>query len=93
MAIDNYIFPAEGAYPYQHDLKDVEFHLLDTGHFALEEDGSAIADHIRRFLTTHREHQANRLVTNSFGWETMSIKSNCHSTITTYKAVLLNQLI
>lgn len=44
------IFPAEGAHPYQRDLKNVELHLLDTGHFALEEDGAAIAGHIRRFL-------------------------------------------
>lgn len=44
------IFPAEGAYPYKRDLKDIDFHLLDTGHFALEEDGDVIADHIRRFL-------------------------------------------
>jgi pimeloyl-ACP methyl ester carboxylesterase len=50
---NDYIFPAEGAYPYQRDLKDVEFHLLNTGHFALEEDGEAIADHIHRFMTTH----------------------------------------
>ncbi len=28
----------------------IEFHLLDTGHFALEEDGDVIAAHIRRFL-------------------------------------------
>jgi pimeloyl-ACP methyl ester carboxylesterase len=49
---NDYIFPAEGAYPYQRDLKDVEFHLLDTGHFALEEDGEAIATHIRQFLTS-----------------------------------------
>jgi pimeloyl-ACP methyl ester carboxylesterase len=49
---NDYIFPADGAYPYQRDLKDVEFHLLDTGHFALEEDGDAIADHIRQFMTT-----------------------------------------
>jgi pimeloyl-ACP methyl ester carboxylesterase len=48
----DYIFPAEGAYPYQRDLKDVEFHLLDTGHFALEEDGDAIANHITQFLTS-----------------------------------------
>jgi hypothetical protein len=27
-------------------------HLLDTGHFALEEDGDVIAEHIKRFLTT-----------------------------------------
>ena len=44
------IFPAEGAHPYRRDLKDIEFHLLDTGHFALEEDGEAIAAHIRKFL-------------------------------------------
>ncbi len=47
------IFPAEGAYPYKRDLKNVEFHLLDTGHFALEEDGGVIADDIRRFLRTN----------------------------------------
>lgn len=44
------IFPAEGAYPYQRDLKNVQLHLLDTGHFALEEDGATIANHIRKFL-------------------------------------------
>jgi hypothetical protein len=33
--------------------KRIELHLLDTGHFALEEDGDVIAGHIRRFLTTH----------------------------------------
>jgi pimeloyl-ACP methyl ester carboxylesterase len=49
---NDYIFPAEGAYPYQRDLKDVEFHLLDTGHFALEEDGDAIANYIAQFLTS-----------------------------------------
>ncbi|GAB4376227.1 MAG: alpha/beta hydrolase [Elainellaceae cyanobacterium] len=48
---NDYIFPAEGAYPYQRDLKDVEFHLLDTGHFALEEDGEAIETYMRQFLT------------------------------------------
>ncbi|UBF30382.1 alpha/beta hydrolase (plasmid) [Kovacikia minuta CCNUW1] len=49
---NDYIFPAEGAYPYQRDLKDVEFHLLDTGHFALEEDGDAIANYIGQFLAS-----------------------------------------
>jgi pimeloyl-ACP methyl ester carboxylesterase len=44
------IFPAEGAEPYRRDLKDLELHLLDTGHFALEEDGDAIARLMRRFL-------------------------------------------
>jgi pimeloyl-ACP methyl ester carboxylesterase len=46
----DHIFPAEGAYPYRRDLNDVEFHLLDTGHFALEEDGPTIAGLIRDFL-------------------------------------------
>ncbi|MFB3090678.1 MAG: alpha/beta fold hydrolase [Gammaproteobacteria bacterium] len=44
------IFPAAGAHPYKRDLKVVDFHLLDTGHFALEEDSEVIAAHIRRFL-------------------------------------------
>ncbi len=48
---NDYIFPAEGAYPYKRDLKHLEFHLLDTGHFALEEDGQIIAKYIRNFLT------------------------------------------
>ena len=47
------IFPPEGAYPYQRDLKTLEFHLLDTGHFALEEDGERIADLMRTFLKAH----------------------------------------
>ena len=44
------IFPAEGAHPYKRDLTDLEFHLLETGHFALEEDGDVIAELIRSFL-------------------------------------------
>lgn len=44
------IFPAEGAFPYKRDLKNVDFNLLDTGHFALEDHCDVIAGHIRRFL-------------------------------------------
>jgi pimeloyl-ACP methyl ester carboxylesterase len=47
------IFPAAGANPYKKDLKTLEFHLLDTGHFALEEDGIVIADTMRKFLDKH----------------------------------------
>ena len=47
---NDYIFPADGAFPYKRDLKNVEFNLLDTGHFALEEDGQIIATKIREFL-------------------------------------------
>ncbi|BAY21162.1 alpha/beta hydrolase fold protein [Calothrix sp. NIES-2100] len=45
-------FLVEGAYAYKRDLKNLEFHLLDTGHFALEEDGDAIANYIEQFLTS-----------------------------------------
>jgi len=46
------VFPASGAYPYQKDLEVLDFNLLDTGHFALEELGDVIAAHIRRFAAT-----------------------------------------
>ncbi|MBC8135272.1 MAG: alpha/beta hydrolase [Fibrella sp.] len=44
------IFPAAGAEPYKRDLKNLEYHLLDTGHFALEEDGVKMAALMRNFL-------------------------------------------
>lgn len=37
-------------HPYKRDLKDLEFHMLDTGHFALEENGDVIATEILNFL-------------------------------------------
>ena len=43
------IFPEEGAHPYKRDLTDLEFHLLNTGHFALEEYGHEIAQRIIAF--------------------------------------------
>ena len=51
---NDYIFPAEGAYPYKRDLNNVDFHLLNTGHFALEEEGEAIAQHIREFYKKNK---------------------------------------
>src|SRR5262245_38670448 len=47
------ISPAPGALAYKCDLTQFEVHLLDIGHFALEEDGPLIADHVRRFLAIH----------------------------------------
>lgn len=47
---NDHIFPEAGAHPYQRDLTDLEFHLLDTGHFALEEYGSQIAEQMLTFL-------------------------------------------
>lgn len=47
---NDYIFPPDGAHPYKKDLNNIEFHLLDTGHFALEEEGDVIADLMLSFL-------------------------------------------
>lgn len=55
------IFPAEGAHPYKRDLKDLEFHLLDTGHFALEEDGDLIAGLMVSFLDRKVKAREDRL--------------------------------
>lgn len=44
------IFPAEGAHPYKRDLPDAEIHLLDTGHFALEDKADEMIPLIRDFL-------------------------------------------
>ena len=44
------IFGAAGAEAFQRDLPDGEYHLLDTGHFALETHGDEIAGYIRDFL-------------------------------------------
>jgi pimeloyl-ACP methyl ester carboxylesterase len=44
------IFPAEGAHAYLRDLPDAELHLLDSGHFALEDEGRDIARLMRDFL-------------------------------------------
>jgi pimeloyl-ACP methyl ester carboxylesterase len=51
---NDYIFPAEGAHPYKRDIKNVDFHLLNTGHFALEEKGEEIAKHIDKFLRKNK---------------------------------------
>ncbi|OWQ44572.1 hydrolase [Roseateles noduli] len=44
------IFPPAGAHPYLRDLPKAELHLLDTGHFALEEESEKIAGLMRGFL-------------------------------------------
>jgi pimeloyl-ACP methyl ester carboxylesterase len=49
---DPFFSPA-GARAFQADVPDAEIHLFDTGHFALETDGPAIASLIRAFLERH----------------------------------------
>ena len=43
-------FTVEGAKAFLTDLPNAELHLLDAGHFALEEEGELIAERIREFL-------------------------------------------
>jgi pimeloyl-ACP methyl ester carboxylesterase len=50
---NDFIFPPAGAAPYPRDLKTVETHFLDTGHFALETHGEEIAARIDGFLKQH----------------------------------------
>jgi len=52
---NDYIFPEEGAHPYKKDLKNIESRILDTGHFALEEDGDKIAHLITCFMAKHTD--------------------------------------
>lgn len=44
------VFAPAGAEAFLKDVPNAELHLLDTGHFALEEDGAEIAQIIRAFL-------------------------------------------
>jgi pimeloyl-ACP methyl ester carboxylesterase len=43
-------FTVEGAKAYQRDIPHAELHLIDTGHFALEDSSEFIAERIREFL-------------------------------------------
>jgi pimeloyl-ACP methyl ester carboxylesterase len=47
---NDYIFPVAGAEAYKKDVKNLEYHLYDAGHFALESHGNEIAAIIRQFL-------------------------------------------
>ena len=51
---NDFIFPPEGAAPYTRDLRNLETHLLDTGHFALETHREEIASRIEEFLKQHK---------------------------------------
>jgi pimeloyl-ACP methyl ester carboxylesterase len=44
------LFTPAGAQAWQRDVPEAEVHLLDTGHFALQEDRTAIAGFVRGFL-------------------------------------------
>ena len=44
------IFPESGATPYLRDLPDAEYHLIDSGHFVLEDRFDTVAPLIHDFL-------------------------------------------
>lgn len=46
----DYIFPESGAHPYERDLKNVEKHILDAGHFALETHLEFISERMVEFM-------------------------------------------
>ncbi len=43
-------FLVNGAEAYKNDVNDIDFTLLETGHFALEEEGEFIIEKMRMFL-------------------------------------------
>lgn len=46
-------FIAPGAEAFKRDLPDAEIHLLDAGHFALDEKNDDIASLVLAFLAEH----------------------------------------
>ena len=44
-------FPESGAAAFKKDSKNIEYHIYDTGHFAMEEYGDEIIDEIEKFMT------------------------------------------
>ncbi len=43
-------FPESGAAAYKKDVKNLDYNILDTGHFALEEDAPMIISKIKEFM-------------------------------------------
>jgi pimeloyl-ACP methyl ester carboxylesterase len=43
-------FPESGAQAFKKDVKNIDYNIYDTGHFALEEDGNLIIEKIRNFM-------------------------------------------
>ena len=44
-------FPESGAAAFKKDSKNIEYHIYDTGHFAMEEYGDEIINEIEKFMT------------------------------------------
>jgi pimeloyl-ACP methyl ester carboxylesterase len=57
---NDYIFPADGAHPYKRDLTNLDFHLIDSGHFVLEDRPDVVVPLIRDFLDNKVTASASR---------------------------------
>jgi pimeloyl-ACP methyl ester carboxylesterase len=53
-------YSVDGAFAYEQDLQDVEVHLLDTGHFALEEEGLMISNLVKSLLERRARTKLSR---------------------------------
>ena len=53
-------FPVPGAEAFRKDLRHPEIHLIEAGHFALEEAHTEIAGHIERFLSSNKTKGASQ---------------------------------
>ncbi|UII35005.1 alpha/beta hydrolase [Fulvivirga ulvae] len=43
-------FPESGAEAFKQDVRNIDYNIFDTGHFALEEDGDIIMEKIKSFM-------------------------------------------
>ena len=48
-------FPVPGAEGYKRDVKNIDYNILDTGHFALEEEAPFIIKKMREFMRNNVE--------------------------------------
>jgi pimeloyl-ACP methyl ester carboxylesterase len=51
----DFVFAPAGAEAYRKDLNNIEVHMLNAGHFALETNAAEIADYIRGFLAKQNQ--------------------------------------
>ena len=58
------IFGVAGAQAFRRDVPSAEIHLLDSGHFALEEDLDTIVGHMKGFYAREVSPRAEPVVTN-----------------------------
>lgn len=58
--INDVAFTRRGAEAYKRDLKNVDLHFFDTGHFALEDHGVEIASLVNRFLDRNARGQVRQ---------------------------------